>query len=288
MVSFLVVVNSARAFVSPSTTIGRTQARRQIPRASITQCYNFFDALNKAFENDRSLSKDKTKQQYDAPGEEFVEPSTTEVLTETQRQWREQQSRSDTVLPEDIINKSFHLDLYLSGVANKDPSNDLYGSRVNISNRDRDTGLSLPEQPSTTVTVDFLKDGICQVSASDFTPPDTSQGEWKLSDEGKMLRFSMETLGYTRIVETRGSISVVSWSKEEEKAIDTTTTYSIPPGIVYCDVEVSPTRRKPGSSSSFEVSKDAGVMRVEQSSGMFGIASRLVACGKVVARLRDL
>jgi hypothetical protein len=248
--------------------------------SSTTRCYSFFDALNKAFANDQSLSKDKTKQQYDAPGEEYIEPS-TEVLTETQQKWRERQMQTNAVTPASVIDKSFDLELYLSGVADKDPSNDLYGSRVNISNRDRATGLSLPKEPSATVTVTFLQDGTCQVSPSDFTSD--SKGEWKLSDDGKMLRFSMETLGYTRTVETRGSISVVSWSKEEEKSIDTQTTYSIPPGMVYCDIGVAPSRQ-PGS---LEVSGESGVMRVEQASGMFGIASRMVPCGKFVAKLKN-
>jgi hypothetical protein len=249
----------AASLVIPLTNALLTPKPLSITRATYrgtkSRCYNFFDKLNKAFENDQSLSKDKTKQQYDAPGEEFIETS-TEVITEVQRAWRERQSRMETVTPEHVIDKSMDLDLYLSGVADKDPSNDLYGARINISNRDRATGLSLPDVPSAIVTVTFLKGGVCQVSSSNFTSD--SNGEWKLSDDGKMLRFSMESLGYTRTVETRGSISVVSWSKETEKAIDTTTTYSIPPGMVYCDIGVT-TSRQPGSLA---VSSDSGVMRV--------------------------
>ncbi|KAG7353907.1 hypothetical protein IV203_003263 [Nitzschia inconspicua] len=277
LLAMIFAVDKTHAFIFRSGT--SSSSIRETPGSSPIRCYNFLDALNKAFENDRSLSKDKTKQQYDAPGEEYIEPN-TEALTETQQKWRERQSQINVVSVEDVVGKTFDMDLYLSGVADKDPSNDLYGSRVNISNRDRATGLSLPSEPSAIVSVTFLNDGICQVSSSDFTTD--SSGEWKLSDDGKMLRFSMETLGYVRTVETRGSISVVSWSKEEEKPIETKTTYSIPPGMVYCDIGVAPTGR-PGS---FEVNSDSGVMRVEQSSGIFGISSRLVPCGKFIAKLQ--
>jgi hypothetical protein len=252
-------------------------ANQAKPRDATTRCFNFFEKLNQAFQNDQSLSKDKTKQQYDAPGEEYIE-TTTEVMTEVQRVWRERQSRIETVTEEQVIDLSLDIDLYLSGVADKDPSNDLYGARINISNRDRSTGLSLPSVPSAMVTVTFLQDGVCQVSSSAFTSD--SNCEWKLSQDGKMLRFSMETLGYSRTVETRGSIAVVSWSKEAEKSIDTTTTYSIPPGMVYCDIGVTTSRKQ----DSLVVSNDSGVVRVEQTSGLFGISSRMVPCGKFIVK----
>ena len=39
--------------------------------------------------------------------------------------------------PELVTGTSWVLDLYLSGVPERDPSNDLYGSKVNISSRDQ-------------------------------------------------------------------------------------------------------------------------------------------------------
>lgn len=246
---------------------------------SLTCRRNFFkDMIDAAFENDRSLSGDKTKGQYDAPGEEFEDRNAQYAeLTATQQQWRKTQLKND-VTPEMVSGSSWTFDLYLSGVPERDPSNDLYGSRVNISSRDRTTNLNLPGDPSTSVTVTFLDEGVCRVSQSGFTSGERG-GEWKLSDSGKVLRFSMDSLGYTRTVQTKGSIQNVYWTDEEEKSIQTSTTYSIPPGLVYGDVELSASRN-PGT---FEMSKD-GVLRIEKEAGLFGISSQLKICGKFEAR----
>jgi hypothetical protein len=247
-------------------------------------CYNFFKkALDNAFTNDRNLSNDKSKGQYDAPGEEFDEPNpNVGTLTETQKKWRDSQLlRKDGISEQMIVGTSWTLDLFLAGVPDKDPSNDLYGSKINISSRDRQTGLALPEQPSATLTIEFLEDGQCTASESSFTSG-VDNGEWKLSEDGKILRFSMNTLGYTRTVETKGSIQKIYWTDEEEKTIQTTTTYQIPPGFVYGDIQVTP-GRQPGT---FTVG-DSGILRVEQSSGLFGIASRMIACGKFVAKRNE-
>ena len=244
--------------------------------------YNFFkDMIDGAFENDRSLSGDKTKGQYDAPGEEFEERNAQFAeLTATQQKWRETQQRND-VTPEMVTGTSWTLDLYLSGVPERDPSNDLYGSRVNISSRDRQTGLNLPGVPSTSVTVTFLEEGVCRVSESGFTSGEMD-GEWKLSEDGKILRFSMDSLGYTRTVQTKGSIQNVYWTEEEEKPIQTSSTYSIPPGLVYGDVELTASRN-PGT---FDMGSD-GVLRIEKEAGLFGISSQLKTCGKFEARRND-
>ncbi|KAL3930833.1 MAG: hypothetical protein SGBAC_011592 [Bacillariaceae sp.] len=248
----------------------------------VTCRYNFFkDMVSAAFENDRSLSGDKTKGQYDAPGEEFEDRN--EQLTElttTQLKWRETQLKND-VTPEMVTGTSWTLDLFLSGVPERDPSNDLYGSRVNISSRDRQTGLNLPGAPSTSVTLTFLKDGVCRVSESGFTSGDVD-GQWKLSEDGNILRFSMDSLGYTRMVQTKGSIQNVYWTDEEEKSIQTSSSYSIPPGLVYGDVELTASRN-PGT---FEMDSD-GVLRIEKESGLFGISSQMKTCGKFEARRKD-
>ena len=264
------------------TDIGRITA------SSNTRCYNFLkDAFGSAFSNDRNLSTDKGKGQYDDiyTGEEYVDTSddADDGLTDIQRKWRQTQTQTaesvNTLNSGIFVGKSLTLDLYLSGVPSRDPSNDLYGSRVNISSRDKETGLSLPSAPSVNVKLDFLDDGVCQVSESGFTSGNTN-GEWKLSDDGKVLRFSMDALGYTRTVQTKGSIQNVYWTDEEEKSIKTSTTYSIPPGMVYGDVQVMPARK----IGTFDLEKE-GALRVEKSSGLFGIASQMVACGKFVATL---
>eukprot|EP00980_Cylindrotheca_fusiformis_P007951 scaffold1697_cov120-Cylindrotheca_fusiformis.AAC.33 len=273
--------NQAKAFTCPRNGLvnGVPSLSERVRLDSTTRRFNFFkDLVDAAFENDRSLSKDKTKGQYDAPGEEF-EDNTGQyaALTETQQKWREKQFRND-ITPEMVAGTSWTLDLYLSGVPERDPSNDLYGSKVNISSRDRQTGLSLPSSPSATITVDFLENGICRSSESGFTSGE-KDGEWKLSEDGKILRFSFDSLGYTRTVETKGSIQKVYWTDEEEKRIKTSSSYSIPPGWVYGDVELS-VGRQPGT---FELG-NSGVLRIEQASGLFGISSTMSSCGKFEAR----
>jgi len=258
-----------------------------ISSRSRTRCQNFLkDAFESAFSNDRNLSTDKRKGQYDDiySGEEYIniDPNEDDGLTDVQRKWRQTQTqRPDSnvrVVNYDlIVGKSLTLDLYLAGVPQRDPSNDLYGSRVNISSRDKSTGLSLPSAPSVNVKLDFLENGICRVSESGFTSGNTN-GEWKVSEDGKILRFSIDSLGYTRTVQTKGSIQNVYWTDEEEKSVQTSTTYAIPPGMVYGDVQVS-LGRIPGT---FEVEKE-GALRIEKSTGIFGIGSQLVACGKFVA-----
>lgn len=252
-----------------------------------TRCFNFLkDAFENAFSNDRNLAADKTKGQYDDmyTGEEYIDndPNADDGLTDIQRKWRQSQnpeSNIRTVNYNTVVGKSLTMDLYLSGVPERDPSNDLYGSRVNISSRDKGTGLSLPSAPSTNIKLDFLEDGVCRVSESGFTSGETD-GEWKVSEDGKILRFSINSLGYTRTVQTKGSIQNVYWTDEEEKSIQTSTTYAIPPGLVYGDVGVTP-GRIPGT---FEVEKE-GALRIEKSTGLFGIASQMVACGKFVTAI---
>jgi hypothetical protein len=261
-------------------TAFHTQLKKPLPFRDVdsTRRYNFFkEILGKAFENDGNLSPDKGKGQYDAPGEEFIESGPAEQLTETQKKWRRKQLGND-VVPMMLSGSRCSVDLFLAGVPERDPSNDLYGSKVNISSRDRGTGLSLPSTPSISISVEFLENGVCKASPSEFTGGERD-GEWKLSDDGKVLRFSMDTFGYTRTVETTGSIQNVYWTDEEEKTLRTRTSYSIPAGFVYGDIDVT-AGRVPGS---FDFGS-SGILRVEQSAGLFGVTSKLVPCGKFVIR----
>jgi hypothetical protein len=278
-VLFLLAAKWADAFTSLTRTAASPRFENSMRKRVQTRRYNMFkDMIDKAFQNDGNLSPDKRQGQYDGPGEEFIESGPASELTETQKKWRETQLGND-VTPTLLSGKKVSVDFFLAGVPERDPSNDLYGSKVNISARDRETGLSLPSAPSTTITIEFLENGICRASESEFTSGE-NDGEWKLSDEGKMLRFSIDTLGYTRTVETQGSIQNVYWSKEDEKSIRTQTSYSIPAGYVYGDIEVVP-GRKPGT---FDFG-GSGVLRLEKSAGLFGVSSQLVACGRFEMRL---
>ena len=265
-------------------------------RQSSTRRYNFLkNMLDQAFENDRSLSSDKSKGSYDDifKGEEYVDNSASSVnggggsttLTETQKKWRQLQETSNAVTPELIATTSATFNLYLSGIPAKDPSNDLYASKVNISSRDKTTGLTnLPSEPTCPLQVTFLENGVCTVDqATAFCAGDTD-GEWKLvrddTTDTTILRFSVDVLGFQRTVTTKGSIQKVAWSNAEEVSTSTSSTYSVPPGWVYCDIGVVPKTNKSGGDRTFEFAPEGGVLRVEQKMGLLGAASKLVACGK--------
>ena len=88
----------------------------------------------------------------------------------------------------------------------------------------------------------------------------------------------MDALGYTRTVQTKGSIQNVYWTNEEEKTVQTSSTYSIAPGWVYGDIDIS-LGRQPGT---FDLGN--GILRIEKESGLFGISSKMMVCGKFNAR----
>jgi hypothetical protein len=246
-----------------------------------TRRYSFFkDMMDQAFQNDRNLSEDKRKGQYDDifVGDEFVEDNPRQVLTETQKKWRGTQGKND-VTPEMLENKKSRINLYLAGVSARDPSSDLYARKVNISSRDKATGLSLPNEPSASLTITLLENGVCRASSSEFTSGE-KEGEWKLSDDGKMLRFSMDAIGYTRTVQTKGSIQKIYWSDEEEVSLQTSSSSSIPPGWVYGDVPIQ-AGRQPGT---FDFGGD-GLLQIEQKMGLLGVATKMVPCGKFQAQM---
>jgi hypothetical protein len=148
---------------------------------------------------------------------------------------------------------------------------------VNISSRDPKTGLNLPNEPSTSVEIELMPDGVCKAKESSFTTGD-SDGQWKLSDNGTEIRFSMDVVGYSRTVQTKGSITKVFWSKEEGKTTQTSSTYSIPAGFIYCDATI-----ESGSKPGVIGMKD-GVLRVEKTMGLLGAASKLIPCGRFEAK----
>lgn len=186
----------------------------------------FFDNLLKdAFANDENLSSDKATGQLEYEGDDstdFIAKASSSQQTDTQKRWLASQQKEKErkqkvqkqqvatgvirgvkgapVNPELLIGTTWVLDLYLAGIPDRDPSNDLYGSRVNISNRDKvnfysainlvqinifintltntiilpsgyletnntqslSLGASIPEKPSVSVKITFEKDGVCR------------------------------------------------------------------------------------------------------------------------------
>jgi len=69
-----------------------------------------------------------------------------------------------------LVGTNWKLSLYLTGGPDRDPSNDLYGSKTNVSNRDRrlGPGASLPRdrEPTARVGVRFLSGGVTSILGS--------------------------------------------------------------------------------------------------------------------------
>jgi hypothetical protein len=227
--------------------------------------------LDKAFSNDDSLSnKDTRKGQLDDSYEEDAPPVKRQPLTQTQEKWRQLNTPQ-------LDGRTVTLDLFLTGVPNKDPSNDLFGSRVNISSRDKSLGLTIPDKPTlSSIRVSFASDGKCRCeTATPFTEAD--QGDWVLSQDGKQVRFRIRVTGYTRTVETKGTIQSVYWSSEADKSLQTSTVYSIPAGWLYGEASISANAK--GNTQWSE-----GVLKIEQETGLLGVSTKMVPCGKFTAK----
>ena len=187
----------------------------------------FKGILDKAFENDSSLSQeDKRAGQLEGPGEfgdddggafgGSATPSRSgKTLTATQEKWRQLQRSS---VPS-LADSAAEMDFYLTGVPNKDPSNDLFGSRVNVSSRDRQVGLAVPDKPTVgSIRIEFLVDeagdGKCRcVTDSAFTSSATKPdeyGDWKVSDDGKQVRFRIPVSSF-RNDSNWVSMSILMW-----------------------------------------------------------------------------
>ncbi|KAL7534326.1 hypothetical protein ACHAXR_007928 [Thalassiosira sp. AJA248-18] len=304
------------------------------PMTTTSLGMGFFDDLMKdAFSNDPNLAKDGVKGSIEGPGDELTEgfglslqqqqPQQTEVqkkwleaqlMQKSQQQQKQtQQDQSQPTLVKAakgaplnnqvILNSSWELSLYLTGVPDRDPSNDLYGSKVNVSVRDRQLGLgaSLPQEPTAKVKILLLKGGEVDILGSysddEDAIDDASQvcytdiaGEWKLSDDGKTIRISIPIRGFRRTVTTTGTIQKVFWSQGEPTTSKTSSTYSIPEGFVYGDIGVG-YGDKPGTLEMMDEKASGmdvvpgGLLRVEKKMGMLGASSKLLPCGKFSGKM---
>lgn len=263
-------------------------------RPTLTRRYNFFKNLvEKAFENDPSLidAADKTVGQLDdsQSDDNANQNEAKSNLTPTQVKW--QQTLQAQKIP-DISGKTLTMDFYLAGVPERDPSSDLYASRTNISSRDRTVGLTLPTQPTVkSIQVKFLEGGVCLLQTeSPFTQGNVN-GDWMLLTDGasatvaasgieRMIRFRIPVTGYSRTVETKGTIQNVYWSQrapdKDPEIRQTSTTYSIPPGLMYGDFTIS-------KSSRGMLIVSNGVLKIEKTTGFLGVATKMVPCGKFEA-----
>jgi hypothetical protein len=283
------------AFVMGSLTAAKALLLPSIPRCPRHQharsttttrgLHLFKDLFGRAFDNDPSLSKDNIRDGMldDAQSDDDDDPQrrSKQILTPTQLAWRRKMlgTNGGGVTNDDVVGTTATLDLYLTGIPNKDPSNDLFGSKTNISSRDRTVGQVLPAEPSvSSVRVKFLPDQKCSVveDASGFCTLET-KGDWRLSDGGEQIRFRFFVNGFTRTIETKGTIQKVYWSNEEGKSTRTQTVYSIEEGWLYG--ECNPKFGGVGKP----VQWTDGVLKVELATGFLGVSSKMVPCGKFVA-----
>lgn len=295
------------------------------PASSTSLSMGFFDVLGDAFSNDPSLSKDDDKRgSIEGPGDDddFVgnllgENNKPVQQTEVQKRWIESQlkqkqprgeqssgrqfasvkaAKGAPLVEEALSNTKWELSLYLTGVPDRDPSNDLYGGKVNVSLRDRrlGPGASLPQDPTATVRILLLEGGdIALLCDEDEQLCDVeSDGVWKLSDDGRTVRLGIPVRGYRRTVVTTGTIQKVFWSQGESATTKTSSTYSIPAGFMYGDIGVGFGDR-PGVLEMLDErggggepgTVPGGLLRVEKKMGVLGAASKMIPCGKFSGRM---
>mmetsp|Transcript_642 Transcript_642/g.1046 ORF Transcript_642/g.1046 Transcript_642/m.1046 type:complete len:347 (-) Transcript_642:20-1060(-) len=314
--------------------VSRISARSISKQRSSSLRMGFLDNIFKdAFSNDESLSRDGVKGSIEGPedtmNENFAvslqQPEQTEVQKrwiESQQQQQEQQRRQQQSVASPALVKTakgaplntqvlsdttWELGLYLTGVPDRDPSNDLYGSKSNVSVRDRQLGLgvSLPKEPTAKIQIQLLEDGSVAICGS-ATDDDSEEcqvdevcstdipGQWKLSDDGKTIRIGIPIRGYRRTVTTTGTIQNVFWSQNEPATSKTSSTYSIPEGFVYGDISVG-YGDEPGKLIMMDEKSSSpttgmsvipgGILRVEKKKGFLGASSTLLPCGRFSGRM---
>jgi hypothetical protein len=324
-----VAVDGFQQLPSPMRS-ARSMSKQQ---RSSSLCMGFLDNIFKdAFSNDPSLSRDGVKGSIEGPEDAMNENFGLNVAaqqqpqqTEVQKRWiesqlqqkqqevqqrRQQQSspalvkaaKGAPLTTQVLCDTSWELRLFLTGVPDRDPSNDLYGSKSNVSLRDRQLGLgvSLPNEPTARVQIQLLDDGSVAICGGSATNSDEEcpidevcstdiPGQWKLSDDGKTIRIGIPMRGYRRTITTTGTIQNVFWTKGEPATSKTSSTYSIPEGFVYGDISVG-YGDEPGKLVMMDEKSTSpatgmsvipgGLLRVEKKTGLLGASSTLVPCGR--------
>ena len=141
--------------------------------------------------------------------------------------------------PGQLVNTSWDVSWFLTGVPEGDFSSDLYGARVDISNSaefDSELSAVLPEEPQVVTSITLCEGGICKCAESEFTTG--ADGEWRLVYENRanLIRFSVCNLGFRKTTALQGSLQNVFGGKDNEF---TRSVRSIPEGKVYVDMEVN-------------------------------------------------
>jgi hypothetical protein len=316
VIGFLVAISvvSSGAFLTTTTSTYRYVLSKQIPSKERTTTMvkkhtsathlnmNFFkEMIESAFKNDPNLSPDKSQNQLEGPNDAEEIDARNSPKTDVQKKWLQTQDKlkGNTIIDDGrgaplksdlLVGTDWKIAFYLMGVPNFDPTNSLYGSKVNISSRDSQLvkdGFAigadvLPTDPTLILKIQLLDGGKCKVETSSFTTG--ADGEWKLSDDGRMVRFSFDCTGYQRIVTTKGTIQNVYWSDRDEAQRKSSAVYEIAPGKIYGEARVS-YGEKPGVYVMGGKTYPEGLLKIEKAQGLFGISTKMVACGKFAAEM---
>jgi len=217
--------------------------------------------------------------------------------------------------PSLLTNTKWNLSLYLTGSPDFDPSSSLFGARVNISTRKTsptkiefskpssslaEKGFSigadiLPSSPNLILPIQFLPDGRCLAFQTPFNKGE-KEGRWELSEDGKIVRFSVDVLGWKRTVTTKGSIQSVYWSEGGNVERKSQATYSIPAGWVYGEAgvgygnvpgkfDMAPLERSSAVGDNDGTRGPTGMFRFERKIGILGAASKMLPCGMFSAEM---
>ncbi|GMH86061.1 hypothetical protein TrVE_jg4420 [Triparma verrucosa] len=260
---FIAVARSIQAFALTGSAgpAGRQHTR---PRSTVLSADGsdgslfggLFNSLSSAFEADKTLKPD---------GLEGRQPKAKAKPSYTSAQ----------IPAANLEGTSWEVQWFLTGVAERDFSSDLYGSRIDISNAkvfDQTLMAMLPDEPQVRSVIKFKEGGKCACEVGDFT---TGQdGEWKIVYEGgkNRLRFSVSNLGFRKVTSTQGSLQNVFGGVDNS---ETKSTRSIPEGKVYCDLEVTF-----GGDVGTLSMLAKGLVRAEVEFGLLK-AGRLLPCGRV-------
>ena len=157
-------VTNIQSFL-PTVTHTSLTTNNALQKASSTSLNNFFkDLMDNAFANDESLPSNKADGQLEAEDDPSIGYA---PLTATQERWKQNQSSMGKAPPVNenvLIGSKWNIGLFLAGIPDKDPSNDLYGRKVNISNRDKSLGIGAQVDQEANVIVEVTLDanGVCR------------------------------------------------------------------------------------------------------------------------------
>mmetsp|Transcript_13667 Transcript_13667/g.27258 ORF Transcript_13667/g.27258 Transcript_13667/m.27258 type:complete len:317 (-) Transcript_13667:65-1015(-) len=281
----------SQAFTNPPSV-----SRRPLTGPAGVALYGFFDdirdVVSEAFSNDSNLSTDdKVTGSVDAAADGDEYWGAPRAAQQRRRQKFTAPAASAPVSADNLEGTEWTIDLFLTGMPARDPSSDLYGSKTNISTRDKVLGMDVPEDATCRFGVTLLGGGVCTVTAGEFTTG--ADGSWQTS--GRYLRLCVDTAGYVRTVATRGTIADATGGMAPRGSLGaaggkTSSTYALPAGEIVLDCTTgygAPGEiLVPAPDTGKGGLKDKGcVVSTEVRIGLLGASSKMVPVGRFAAQM---